>query len=115
MSATRVVHINDKIEGAVYVGRAVPRRRLAGSPFANPHRIKGERQLCIDKYEHDITEGALRPLLATLPELRGKPLACWCRHDGVPWTAETWCHADVLADLLDRYTDDELRAMGGVA
>lgn len=36
---TRVVHINDNIEGAVYVGRAVPRRGIKASKWANPFRI----------------------------------------------------------------------------
>lgn len=34
-------------------------------------------------------------ILARLPELRGKPLACWCR-PGAP------CHADVLLDLANQ-------------
>jgi hypothetical protein len=111
MSETRVVHVNDKSEGAVYIGRPIPRRKLAGPPFANPHKIKDERQLCIDMYEVDITEGPLRPLLADLPALRGKPLACWCRRDGEPVTDDNRCHGDVLVELLETYTDDELIAM----
>lgn len=33
-------------------------------------------------------------LLARLPELRGKDLACWCGPDD-------WCHADVLLNLAN--------------
>jgi transcriptional regulator with XRE-family HTH domain len=110
-TTTNVCHVNDHIEGAVYIGRANGRKKLAASPFANPHKVKGDRQLAIDMYEIDITEGPLRPLLADLPALRDKPLACWCRHDGVPWSADLWCHGDVLVSLLNDNTDDELRAM----
>ena len=37
--STRVVHVNDEIEGAVYIGRKNNRRGLAASPFANPFPI----------------------------------------------------------------------------
>jgi len=82
--STRVVHVRDGIPGAVYIGRSMPRQGLVNSD---------------------------RRLLAQLPELRGKALACWCRHDGEERTPDNACHGDVLVDLLDRYTDDELRAM----
>ena len=36
-----------------------------------------------------------KPVLARLPELRGKNLACWCPLDQP-------CHADVLLDLANR-------------
>ncbi len=51
-------------------------------------------------------------LLARLPALRGKPPACWCRHNGEARTAENACHPDVLLELLGRHNDAELRAMG---
>ena len=35
----RVVHVDDSVPGAVYVGRAVPRRGIKASPFGNPYRL----------------------------------------------------------------------------
>lgn len=112
MSETRVVHINDNVPGAVYIGRVNYKMRLPESPLSNPYRItsKQDRAAVIAKFEWYMD--ANRYLLRHLPDLRGKPLACWCRHDGEPKTPENACHGDVLIDLLDRYTDDELRAMG---
>lgn len=100
----RVVHINDHVPGAVYIGCAVPRRGVEGSIWGNPHRMGN----VITDYRRDLVVGRLRSRLARLPELRGKPLACWCRHDG---QTSPSCHGDVLIALLDRYTDAELRAM----
>lgn len=113
MRTTRVVHVNDKIDGAVYIGRQMWSQRLVGSALANPFRIgrDGSRQAVIKHYRDWLR--ANPKLLANLPRLRGKPLACWCRHDGEDRTPGNACHGDVLIELLDRYTDDELRAMGG--
>jgi hypothetical protein len=47
-------------------------------------------------------------LLEELPRVRSHPLECWCRHDG---DREPACPGDAVIDLLDRYEDDELRAM----
>lgn len=110
---TRVVHVAENVEGAVYVGRAVPRRGLKASKWANPYRIghDGTRGETIARYWHDLVFGRLAHLQQELPALRGKPLACWCRHSGAAWVSDeqNGCHADVLVDLLERYTDDELR------
>lgn len=112
--ATRVVHVNDAVEGAVYIGRRNNRRGLAASPFENPLPIGHDpehlqRKAVIDRYRKRILSSP--ELLRLLPELRGKPLACWCRHDGEAKTPANACHGDVLVELLERYTDDELRAM----
>lgn len=115
----RVVHVNDQVEGAVYIGRANGRKRLAASPFANPFRVYGANKYnsgtslesVINHYRIYLTSGDGREYLRELPELRGKPLACWCRHDGEKRTEKNACHGDVLLELLDRYTDDELREM----
>lgn len=118
MSA-RVVHVKDKVPGAVYIGRANARHKLAESLFANPFRIfaankytaGASRADVIRQYRAWVMGGECGPaVLAGLPELRGKPLACWCRHDGEPSTPENACHGDVLVALLDRHSDDELRA-----
>ena len=110
--STRVVHVNDAIEGAIYIGRRMNRRSLPQSPFANPFPVAmGAREVVIAAFQRHLLESP--ELLQQLPDLRGKPLACWCRHDGEPRTAANACHGDVLVELLERYTDDELRALGG--
>jgi len=108
----RVVHVNDRVDGAVYIGRPVPSRGLSGSPFGNPFRVgrEGSRAVVLLRYADWLYHGP--GLLRVLPDLRDKPLACWCRHDGQPETAETACHGDVLLELLANLTDDELRVMG---
>ena len=42
-------------------------------------------------------------LLAALPELRGKVLACWCKDQG----HEVPCRGDVLAELDDGGVQDD--------
>ena len=123
MSETRVVHVKDNVPGAVYIGRAMPRQGLKASPFANPYKIGAPashwaqkdpitREGALFAYSTDIWSGPKRHLLGQLPELRGKPLACWCRHDGEPMTDGTRCHGDLLVHWLETLTDDELRALG---
>lgn len=95
MSETTVIHVReyDPSRGDVYIGRAVPRRGLAGSIFGNPFRIgrDGTRQEVIERYRaHVLT---IIGLHAFLREIRGKRLACWC--------APETCHGDVLAELAD--------------
>ncbi len=112
---TRVVHVRDHVPGAITIGRANRRSNLPASPFANPFaigRIWGDRAQVVESYRQHLLTGAGRPLLVELPALRGKPLACWCRHAGEVRTPRTVCHGDVLVSLLNAYTDDELRAMG---
>lgn len=46
------------------------------------------------RYGHGFEDERQR-LLARLPELRGKNLACWCGPDDC-------CHADVLLELVNR-------------
>nr|WP_241267136.1 DUF4326 domain-containing protein [Streptomyces scabichelini] len=84
----------------VYVGRRwvrggwdLPQHPLY-NPF-NPDSAKkkrdGTRAEVMAKYRAYLLE---RPdLLALVPELHGKTLACWC--------APELCHADVLAELAD--------------
>jgi hypothetical protein len=111
---TRVVHVRDNVPGAIYIGRRV-RKKLPQSPFVNPFvigRIWGDRAQVVANYRQYLMTGPGRPLLVELPALRGRPLACWCRHDGEVRTPRTVCHGDVLVSLLNAYTDDELRAMG---
>ena len=113
---TRVVHVKDKVPGAVYIGRANPRWHLAASPFANSYTIgkHGDRARVLHYYASDLYMYRNKPgdIMHLLPGLRGKPLACWCRHDGEECTAENRCHGDILVEALNRYTDDELRSFG---
>jgi Domain of unknown function (DUF4326) len=69
----------------VYIGRAVPSRGLKRSKWANPYK-EGDRAEVITKYEEHLRSSP--ELMAALPELRGKVLACWC--------APEPCHGDVL-------------------
>jgi hypothetical protein len=104
---TRVVQVRDNVPGAVYIGRANRRSGLPPSPFANPFVIGptwGDRAQVVASYRDHLLTGTGRQ--------RGEPLACWCRHDGEPRTARNACHGDVLVELLETYSNDELRAMG---
>ena len=112
--STRVVHVNDEIEGAVYIGRKNNRRGLAASPFENPFPIghdpdHTQRAAVIASYRKHLLGSP--ELMRRLPELRGKAITCWCRYDGAKQSAKTACHGDVLIELLERYTDAELRSM----
>lgn len=109
--STRVVHINDHVPGAVYIGRR-PRFRpdLPYSKWHNPFGVNRHgRDGAIFLFRQGLIHTGSIPLIADLPELRGVPLACWCRHDGEERTEANECHGDVLADLLNQFTDDELR------
>ncbi len=120
----RVVHVNDNVPGAVYIGRAMLRSGLKGSPFGNPYKIgrDGSRMAVLASYDqdmHGLIEGWCIDPDHTSDEwsemliaLRNKPLACWCRHDGEVRTEDNTCHGDVLLELLNEHTDDELREMG---
>lgn len=108
----RVAHVRDGIPGAIYVGRPMPRQRLKGHILANPFKIgrDGSRQEVIDRYKEFVVRDSHR--MEALADLRSaEVLCCWCRHDGEPRTAANGCHGDVLIDLLNTYTDDELREL----
>jgi O-acetyl-ADP-ribose deacetylase (regulator of RNase III) len=88
--------------GAVYVGRAWPRRRLAGSPLANPYRLADPddppaRRRVLEAYRDWLYEAAEHDeqVRAALEQVRGRDLACWC--------APRPCHADVIAAWLLRH------------
>ncbi len=101
-----------EVNGLAAVNCARPRQ------FGNPFTIAGARDAgfsgddrylaarCVDAFrvwlgphwrenwDGDVSEHTRAALLAGLPALRGKNLACWCA-DGAP------CHADVLLDLAN--------------
>ena len=112
---TRVVHVHDKVPGAVYIGRSHPRSGLRASFFQNLFRVEnGRTHLGAVELYRQAQATVITPEFARqLRELRGKPLACWCRHDGEPRTDQNACHGDVLVGLLDRYSDAELQQMAG--
>ena len=79
--------------GAVYIGRQMRFLRLPRSKWANPFKIgrDGTRTEVITNYRDHLLS---RPeLIAALPELRGKDLACWC--------APEPCHGEVLLELAN--------------
>ena len=86
--------------GAVYVGWP--------SRWGNPWTIEGAKRAGFtgsNAYLAAIVESMFRngmrkslpacePILAALPELRGRDLACWCRLDQA-------CHANVLLEMAN--------------
>lgn len=76
-SETTVIHVRDMQPGDIYIGRPMPRQRLAGSRWSNPYRVTRDqpRETAIRLYRLYVTD---RPdLMAALETLRGKRLACW--------------------------------------
>ena len=78
--------------GAVYIGRPVPRVRLARSKWANPFKIGPRRHA---RRSHRPLSWLLRrpELMAALREIRGKDLAYWC--------APERCHGEVVLELAN--------------
>ena len=100
MQETTVVNLRTvrvSAPNVVNIGRRNGRYKLPESKWHNPYRIgpDGDRAQVIDKYREYIQT---RPdLLAALPELAGKRLACWCAPEA--------CHGDVLIELLNSAKD----------
>jgi len=67
--------------------------RLLRSKWANPFKIgrDGTRAEVISKYCDHLLSAP--ELMAALPELRGKDLACWCSPEP--------CHGEVLLELAN--------------
>lgn len=86
---TLVVHCRNTKYPYIYIGRP--------SKWGNPFRIgrDGSRKEVIKKYHAWILNQP--DLLASLPELKGKVLGCYC--------APFPCHGDVLAELADKLVD----------
>jgi hypothetical protein len=61
-----------------------------GNPFHLQDNTPSERRRCLAEYEHYIRTN--EKLLAALPELIGKRLACWC----VPRP----CHGHILLKIM---------------
>jgi hypothetical protein len=78
----------------VYIGRGPDPLTGIEGKWGNPFQIgkDGTRREVIEKYREWIVKQP--ELMAALPELKGKRLACWCRPAA--------CHGDVLAALADK-------------
>lgn len=79
--------------GAVYIGRESRWVRLPRSKWHNPFQIDrdGTRDEVIEKFRVYLLGNP--ELMAALPELRAKDLACWCAPDR--------CHGEVLLELAN--------------
>ena len=90
---TTVVNIKRNPEYDVFIGRP--------SKWGNPFKIgpDGDRKEVIRKYRAWIMKNPR--LLASLGELRGKRLGCFCK--------PLACHGDVLAALADRGVEEQER------
>lgn len=90
---TTVTHIKNAPKDAIYIGRP----SQWGNPFSHLSGTKAiyvvkTREEAVTKYrEWILTQPRL---LADLPKLKGKILACWCHPKA--------CHGDVLAELADK-------------
>ncbi|MDE2102869.1 MAG: DUF4326 domain-containing protein [Patescibacteria group bacterium] len=109
---TTVVHVNDGYD--VYIGRAVGRKGLKGSPWANPFKVtlamrmwglspEEARSKVIELYR-DWVQSSRHPRAAWIrkhvQELAGKRLGCWCKpEDG--FRGRLLCHGQILAGLVD--------------
>ena len=89
---------------AVYIGRAMPRQRLAGSQFRNPWPCDPnndqERAAVVAKFgrwlfgdPELVSDKGSPPSLGDVRALAGKPLVCWC--------APKLCHGHILAAVAD--------------
>jgi hypothetical protein len=78
-------HHRDAPAGAVYVGRP--------SRWGNPFEIgkDGDRQMVVTQYRAWLCDQPA--LMASLNELRGRDLVCWC--------APRACHGDILKELAN--------------
>jgi hypothetical protein len=98
-------------DGMVYIGRFQfwgPRRYFRRSPFANDFGVnRYGREESLRRYEEKLRSNP--ELMAKLPELRGKTLACWCAgEEGTPkeLTLEDppFCHGQVLLRMIEEVT-----------
>ena len=100
MAHTTVVH-NLREDFDVYIGREVPEHGLLASKWGNPFIMKdegdAERDRAVAAYKKWVVEQPA--LIASLEELRGRRLGCWC--------APKRCHGDVLVELIESLPEPE--------
>ena len=94
----------------VYIGRGGPRTGEKQSKWHNPYVVgkDGDREECIESFRRYLKAS---PLMAELPEIRGKILGCHCGPEGgLTKDDPLRCHGQVLlrlANAEDGLLDDE--------
>ena len=80
-------------ESLIYIGRRNIRHGFKASKWANPYvvGIHGTRREVLALYQDHLLGSP--SLVAALPELAGKNLACWCAPDE--------CHGNVLQEYAE--------------
>jgi hypothetical protein len=106
-NATKVVRIRRRggkvVQGCdVYIGRRCTFGGwdLQQSKWHNPFTVEqcnGSAKVAVERYEAYIKNNPV--LMASLGELRGKVLGCWCKDQ-----PDNVCHGDVLVRLLQQQT-----------
>lgn len=101
MAILNFYHIGKVIpEGAVYIGRSMPKLGLPQSKFANPYRLSDEepRDATIARYRVWlwIQIRARKITVQDLLALDGKDLVCFCKQPG----KEVSCHGDVVESAV---------------
>lgn len=100
--ATRVIHIKSGEPYDVYIGRG--RGGLGwGNPFSHKEGTLAQfkvatRDEAIESYQRWLLEQP--ELLAKIPTLKDKVLACWCRPSR-GFQNKVLCHGQILAALAD--------------
>lgn len=90
MAKTTVVHVS-KAPYEIYIGRGMPGK--AASKWGNPFKTGRDGDLAAVLKLYRAHVQASPELMASLEELRGKTLGCWCKPRA--------CHGDVLVELLE--------------
>jgi hypothetical protein len=108
---TTVIHFHDAPAGwetdprYVYIGRAVGRKGLKGSPWANPYKVgqDGSLENVLKCYRSWLELIAIPVQHLDPAPLRGKVLICWCAPQGVALLASDphVCHGQILAEFAD--------------
>lgn len=103
--STTVIHVRDfdPARGDIYIGRAVPRKGLKASPWANPFVIgrDGTREEVIAKHERWVRtsdDPCAVWIRANIHLLRGHRIACHCFPDP--------CHGDTYVTMAEEGATD---------
>lgn len=103
MSKTKLINIRSGEPYQVYIGRAVPRKGLAGSKWGNPFKSPrdGTVEECLQQYrslwQWKISDDPQSE--ADLEELRGTVMGCWCK-PAEGFQGRLLCHGQILLELL---------------
>lgn len=108
VGTVKVVHVRDKVPGAVYIGRAMPRQGLKASPLGNPFKVTEYAERAMYLYSDWLREHSTRytpqreelhKLLVRLERGEDLALACWCKTKERP---DAPCHGDVIKAVLEQ-------------